>query len=362
MFAMMKKNGRLAEALKQSNSQDAVGGGKERSLYEQGRAAYAERKWDDAARHFQQLSKEFPQNAEAPSELRRSLSRLTESRTGKYSFERMMADEQAGSQDIDVADYAGPIELADIPGKGKGIIATEDIKRGTLIFVEKPFATTELSQKSRLVKPLSHLTPTEVAERMFLYDHGQILGGFVNHSCLANSASAAFGDVKVEFAVADIKKGEEVTRPYVDPMKPLSERWLWFECDCRLCELDRADPRRDEREELLKSVLEDLPRIRSHPKFVAKAEDLLKKMRKTYTDRTELQALLYWPLEALGDHYKSVGNSSKAIKYYEEAIEIAFCYKALHDADMARKYGQMAADLERLTQGHCSFPDLLNLL
>lgn len=95
---------------------------------------------------------------------------------------------------------------------------------------------------------------------------------------LATSAISSIGDVKIVIAVVDIKKGEEVTRPYVDPMLPLSERRLWFKCGCHLCELDRADPHCVEREKLLKAVMEDLPCIRSHTKFVAKAEDLLKKV------------------------------------------------------------------------------------
>lgn len=101
-------------------------------------------------------------------------------------------------------------------------------------------------------------------------------------------------------------------------------------------------------------------------------------MRKTYADRSELQMLLYWPLQALGAHYESAGNYRKAIQYYEEAIEIlgpllhqkghwmmaqiAFCYDALRDVGMARKFARMAADLERLVQGHCSSQDVLSLL
>lgn len=101
-------------------------------------------------------------------------------------------------------------------------------------------------------------------------------------------------------------------------------------------------------------------------------------MRKAYADRTELLTLLYWPLEALGDHYEAVGNYRKAIKYFEEAIEvlgpmlhekgstmmanIAFCYDELRDGAMARKYAQMASDLERLVQGHCSSQELIGLL
>lgn len=67
---------------------------------------------------------------------------------------------------------------------GKGIVASEDVKKGTLLFVEKPFVSTVLARKSRLVKPLSHLTPSEVTERVLMHGHGLLLCGFGNHSCL----------------------------------------------------------------------------------------------------------------------------------------------------------------------------------
>ena len=38
-----------------------------------------------------------------------------------------------------MADYKGPIEVADVPGKGKGLVATRDIAQGTLLLVDKAF-------------------------------------------------------------------------------------------------------------------------------------------------------------------------------------------------------------------------------
>lgn len=68
-------------------------------------------------------------------------------------------------------------------------------------------------------------------------------------------------DVMTVFAVADVEKGEEVTFAYTDPLDAYKERErssmiLGFSCKCWLCELDRADPRYAERENLVQKALE----------------------------------------------------------------------------------------------------------
>uniref|UniRef100_A0A914Z667 SET domain-containing protein n=1 Tax=Panagrolaimus superbus TaxID=310955 RepID=A0A914Z667_9BILA len=83
------------------------GGNREKALYRMGQAAYDMREWQNAANHFAAI--------------------LLESEKHEPQFE--------------VADYVGPIEIANIPGKGRGIIASEDIKEGTLLVVSKAFST-----------------------------------------------------------------------------------------------------------------------------------------------------------------------------------------------------------------------------
>lgn len=65
--------------------------------------------------------------------------------------------------------------------------------------------------------------------------------------CLANASRNMYADVFVLHAIADMKKGDEVTVHYIDPIIPYTVRKehqaaYSFECDCRLCELDRKDP------------------------------------------------------------------------------------------------------------------------
>jgi hypothetical protein len=39
-------------------------------------------------------------------------------------------------------DYIGPVELCDIPGKGKGLVASQDIEKGSLLLASKAFSLT----------------------------------------------------------------------------------------------------------------------------------------------------------------------------------------------------------------------------
>uniref|UniRef100_A0AC35GTY5 Uncharacterized protein n=1 Tax=Panagrolaimus sp. PS1159 TaxID=55785 RepID=A0AC35GTY5_9BILA len=64
-----------------------------------GQAAYGMREWQKAAELFLSVLKEFPQNALASEQLKRATSRKKE------------------KPELDVADYIGPIEIVDIPGK-----------------------------------------------------------------------------------------------------------------------------------------------------------------------------------------------------------------------------------------------------
>ena len=64
--------------------------------------------------------------------------RLKEAK-GVYNIERLY-DESCVKRRLDVADYRGPISIEEIPNKGKGYVATEDIAKGTLLLAEKAFS------------------------------------------------------------------------------------------------------------------------------------------------------------------------------------------------------------------------------
>jgi hypothetical protein len=59
------------------------------------------------------------------------------------------------------------------------------------------------------------------------------------------------------YATRDLRKGDEITHSYVHPSYEYAERHRrcknqWgFECDCRLCELDKVDPECSKRARLV---------------------------------------------------------------------------------------------------------------
>uniref|UniRef100_A0A914YRG0 SET domain-containing protein n=1 Tax=Panagrolaimus superbus TaxID=310955 RepID=A0A914YRG0_9BILA len=117
------------------------GGDKEKALFRMGQASYGMREWQKAAKHFTELLQEFPNNKAASEQLKLTTFRLAEERNGKFNFKKMFLDSKKEKAQLDVADYIGSIKIAEIPGKGRGIIALKDVKAGTLLAVSKAFAS-----------------------------------------------------------------------------------------------------------------------------------------------------------------------------------------------------------------------------
>uniref|UniRef100_A0AC34G248 SET domain-containing protein n=1 Tax=Panagrolaimus sp. ES5 TaxID=591445 RepID=A0AC34G248_9BILA len=116
-------------------------GDREKALYRMGQAAYGMQKFEESANLFVEVVKKFPGNVTAREQLKRTMARLAEQRHGKFNFKAMYLESKKEKPELDVADYIGPIKVENIPGKGRGIIATKDIKEGTLLAVSKAYAS-----------------------------------------------------------------------------------------------------------------------------------------------------------------------------------------------------------------------------
>uniref|UniRef100_A0A914Q547 SET domain-containing protein n=1 Tax=Panagrolaimus davidi TaxID=227884 RepID=A0A914Q547_9BILA len=339
------------------------GGDREKALYRMGQAAYGMREWKKAADHFLEVLKEFPANEFASKELKRATSRLTEERNGKFDFKSIFVESKKEKAELDVADYKGPIEIANIPGKGRGMIATKDIKEGTLLAVSKSFASAyEQDLPVNLIPEISEqvLTPTNVKAKE-LYDlysgddnvpndeipfgivdafriknicrfncfgfqdkDGQnsfylhIPSSYFNHSCLGNAFNSFYGgNVMVIHAAADIKKGEEICFSYGSPYtaylerKKKFEKWK-FQCDCKLCETDANDKLCSKRDQMFEEFEEYVKANKNDPQ----------KIRETYVKRSKFQLTLSRMLVSLASLHSDIGNFSTAIQYLEEALTL----------------------------------------
>jgi hypothetical protein len=89
--------------------------------------------------YFESCLKINKENKEAKTELAKSDARISESTSGVFDFENIMR-QYLNTENLlfDAADYKSDcIKVTDLTNKSKGVIATENIKKGTLLVVSK---------------------------------------------------------------------------------------------------------------------------------------------------------------------------------------------------------------------------------
>ncbi|KAG5793906.1 hypothetical protein H9Q69_007023 [Fusarium xylarioides] len=166
------------------------------------------------------------------------------------------------------------LEVRDIPGKGRGLIAKVDIPAGTRILCEKPLlvaSTTIPGDLEATAAPrLKALPKSQQREFLSLHNNfpgkdpfsgiirtnalpcgpGSIVGGvypticLINHSCLPNSHNNWNSEAGHEtiHAIRPIKAGEEITIFYGEGgpsnvRRPMLKNSFGFDCACSLCSL-----------------------------------------------------------------------------------------------------------------------------
>ncbi|KAH7699214.1 hypothetical protein AAVH_33683, partial [Aphelenchoides avenae] len=172
---------------------------------------------------------------------------------------------------------------------------------------------------------------------------------------------------------------EEVTLTYTDPFDAYKEREDLFKnygfvCQCRLCELDRADARYSEREDLVREALHAYATICALFGLSGGIDVLterLPKIRATYEGRSELKTRLREPLVKLANSYKRSTRTDKytaQIRLLTECAQclgdrlfsqvgdclyarLAECYDREGDDVNARQYVHMAVEELRISSG-----------
>ncbi|KAK7048145.1 SET domain-containing protein 5 [Favolaschia claudopus] len=176
--------------------------------------------------------------------------------------------------------------VADLPGKGKGLVAIRDIKQGELVIQESPLFTVPTSTSesptaliARLLRNapaegrdaflnLSYVnfpegvdpktSPDQVALAIFQTNAvaaGEQAGIFPGMARLNHGCSSAFNVVYTwrereqqlfVYALRDVQRGQELLTTYTDTKRTRQERrgflsqQYGFKCTCAVCSLDDA--------------------------------------------------------------------------------------------------------------------------
>ena len=111
----------------------------DKAYFRIGKSAYLLKKFEIALENYETCFKINPKNTEVEIEIKKTKERINESKTGNYNFQALY--EQFFKREnlyMDIAEYKSDKTIVtDIKNKSKGVVATEFIKKGTLLLASK---------------------------------------------------------------------------------------------------------------------------------------------------------------------------------------------------------------------------------
>ncbi|KAH7407333.1 hypothetical protein BKA64DRAFT_705742 [Cadophora sp. MPI-SDFR-AT-0126] len=125
----------------------------EKALYRGSLALYNLSRFQEALELLQILLNKYPASQSGTFELSRVKARLKEQNTGIYNFKKMYKAAKMRPPLVDCASYIGPVEVRDIPGKGRGLVTTQSVKAGDLLMCEKAFSYAHAQHSGSLDAP-----------------------------------------------------------------------------------------------------------------------------------------------------------------------------------------------------------------
>lgn len=255
----------------------------EKARYRKGRAELQLGSYEESAATFAELanSKDLAFREDAVAQREAALARAAEQREGRYDLPSLLALPLGGQ--TDVAEYLGPIKVAHVPGKGRGLVATEDVEAGELLFVNRAFCvaerntlkdastkrlatcsepefdaffalgdkrsspaelppllvrrgggvsqprTVDRARVGEILEANAHVLDTDPLTSSCASPASQhyalfLLGSLVNHSCCPSATRHFYGDLLALRAARPLRCGEEVTDRYVSVFYPCYER------------------------------------------------------------------------------------------------------------------------------------------
>ncbi|PON28656.1 TPR domain-containing protein [Trichoderma gamsii] len=110
-----------------------------KALYRAGKAAYEMQDFAQAKQLFGQALELDGSNKESRNELFRTLKRISEQENGKFDFSLMARSVTKQHHLLDHASFLRRVKVAQAGSRGRGLFATEMLKPGDIVFVEKAF-------------------------------------------------------------------------------------------------------------------------------------------------------------------------------------------------------------------------------
>ncbi|KXN88140.1 SET domain-containing protein 5, partial [Leucoagaricus sp. SymC.cos] len=263
--------------------------------------------------------------------------------------------------------HTSPFFVADLPGKGKGLLASRDIKQGELLLREKPLFVVPRqisSSPTALIAGLlaqlgqdeqdtfynlsyvhfpKHLDPDmhqdQVALAIFQTNAvaaGDGVGIFPKMARINHGCSSAFNVVytwreKEEalfvHALKSIRQGEELLTSYTNSKRSRDHRRAFlvehygFECQCSVCSLPEAESQASDRR--LEAISEEYERFASWGQGRISGTDAIAHVRKI------------WQLEDEEGYWSERGRL---------AADAAWVAAAHSDSAATREWAQVAAE------------------
>jgi tetratricopeptide (TPR) repeat protein len=354
----------------------------DKALYRMGQSAYELRKWKLAIDKFKLVE----DASVTIGKIAQCDQRLDEAANANYDWLTMYTTSQNSQKTtrLHVADYVGPVKVVDIDGKGRGLVATRNVKPGELLLVSKAFSSAYISECGAMCSSYNTVTnqlstPSEYLnmrnaminlknncesamdlyglycgngssgngkldasivdvdriEKICLFNafigdsvaENNLIGlwlyqSLINHSCYANAYRTFYADIMVVRSIKFICKDDEVTFEYIDVSLPLTERVRQLhDCYQFMCDCGLCKTDKADVEYQKREVL--LDKLRDGP--CMSLDEILGfviNLRISFKNRTAMRFQLIYPLTILVAQYRSHRKYTEAIRTYEEIFRI----------------------------------------
>lgn len=286
------------------------------------------------------------------------------------------------------------LEIKDLPGKGKGLVARVDIPEGSRILCEKPLVTAR-SMSPEALEPvlatkLKAMTKAEQRQFFSLHNNfpgkhvlvailktnalpcgpGSTVGGvypticLINHSCLPNSHNNWNSQAEHEtiHAIRPIKAGEEITIPYDHggpsaARQPFLKQTFGFDCQCTICTLPPAKLRDSDARRLLIQKLDeaigDPMRMKTKPvECLQDCQILLRTLKEEFTGHpgAHTSRLYYDAFQICISH----GDQARAGVFAERAYKSRVCIEGEDSPETQRAKSLSTKPSSHRSYGACS--------